>query len=78
MSQGTRLEAQLDLIIRLFKDGAMWEGDLCSRTYLEFLAVRDDRAQEKVEFTLKLFTEGTDYKIDKNDAGKITGVWIKE
>jgi len=69
---------QRDLIISLLKDGAEWQGDIFSRTYLELLIVPQACEQEAIQRTLSVYTEGIDYKVERDPEGRVASVWINE
>jgi hypothetical protein len=52
------------LFKELIKDGCKWDGELFTRKYSEALRYDLD-IEERVLKTLSHFTEGTDYRIEK-------------
>lgn len=67
----------LYLFKSLVKSGAVWEGDVVSKKWSEYLAVPVDR-REDVEATLSHWTDDSEddgYKREEAD-GKLVGVWI--
>lgn len=63
-----------ELLIRLFKDGAKWEGDVLHKKWAEYVAVPHD-VEHEVMSTLGAYQEGTDFQCETYE-GRTVGVWV--
>jgi hypothetical protein len=75
MSENVELNG-LYLWKALMKDGCEWHGDVFSKKWAECVIVpANPHVVAAVTKTLEAYTEGVDYKVERNATGQISTVW---